>query len=264
MSAETKAGIVTTAAHPEHNRSIKNFALFREMLDNYDPSKVDPTISPSESMTGSNYLWVGAAAAEAIMTAVAASRLTEVTRVLDLPCGHGRVLRHLAKLFPRAQFDACDLDAAGVNFCADRFKANPIYSTEDLTALQFDNSYDIIWIGSLFTHTSAEITAKWLAFLANYLTGTGIIIATFHGRWATKMHKIQPYIDEDSWDEIIEGYHRIGYGLHDYQSSEKHDFIHGSYGLSVAKPKSIVEILETIEGTRIFSYQDGVTTTISQ
>jgi cyclopropane fatty-acyl-phospholipid synthase-like methyltransferase len=89
---------------------------------------VDTVISPKETMGRDNYLWVGASAAEAIIAALAVSRLAEVRRILDLPCGHGRVLRHLVKIFPDAVVDACDLDRDGVDFCAVRFGARPIIS----------------------------------------------------------------------------------------------------------------------------------------
>ena len=36
------------------------FALLQSILRNYDPAKVDPTISPTETMTGDNYMWVSA------------------------------------------------------------------------------------------------------------------------------------------------------------------------------------------------------------
>jgi hypothetical protein len=140
MSAETsdQNRTVTIASHPKANESIKNVALLRKMIADYDPSKVDVQISASETMTGPNYLWVGAVAIEIIISSIGASRLTEVKNVLDLPWGHGRVLRHLVKLFPSAQVDACDLDRGGLEFCAERFGARPIHSREDLTSVGFD------------------------------------------------------------------------------------------------------------------------------
>jgi cyclopropane fatty-acyl-phospholipid synthase-like methyltransferase len=172
------------------NETYKDYTVVRGMLRNYNPGTIDKRISLNETMTGDNYFWVGATAAEAIMAAVMTSRLTDVSRVLDLPCGHGRVLRYLIQLFPDAQFDACDLDNDGVRFCADTFNARPIFSQENLIKVAFDATYDLIWIGSLFTHTSLQVTKQWLAFLAGLLSDNGIIVATFHGRWATRLQKI--------------------------------------------------------------------------
>src|ERR1700733_14940972 len=133
------------------------------MLSSYKPSEVDRRISPGETMGGDNYFSIGESAVDVVVKACMASQLTEVNRVLDMPCGHGRVLRHLVRLFPDAAFDACDLDAAGVDFCAATFGARPILSKEDLASVEFDGNYDLIWVGSLFTHLPYEISRKWLA-----------------------------------------------------------------------------------------------------
>jgi SAM-dependent methyltransferase len=226
------------------------------MLTNYNPDTIDTRMSPNETMKGDNYFWVGATAAEAIMTSVMTSRLADVTRVLDLPCGHGRVLRYLVQLFPDAQFDACDLDNDGVRFCADTFNARPILSQENLIKVAFDATYDLIWIGSLFTHTSLQVTKQWLTFLAGLLSEHGIIVATFHGRWTTRLQKLVPYIDDERWAKIIEDYDATGYGYEDYRKEQSHDFIQGSYGLSVVKPHALVKLLEDIPGTRIYMYQE--------
>jgi SAM-dependent methyltransferase len=240
----------------EHNKSIKSFSLLRKISVNYNPNDVNGVISPSETMVGDNYMWVGASAAEVIMKAIAVSRLTEVCHVLDLPCGHGRVLRHLIKMFPDAEFDACDLDKMGVDFCKDHFNARAIYSEEDLTKVSFSSKYDLIWVGSLFTHTSKDIMRRWLSFLTGLLKEDGIIISTHHGRWSTELHKIVPYIDNNRWSKIISEYEKSGYGYHDYGHNQSHGFIKGSYGLSVAKPTSIVDILERVPNTRILMYQE--------
>src|SRR5258708_6790042 len=103
-------------AMENYNVTKERLELLHMMLRDYGAANVDLTIAPDDSMAGDNYLDVGATAAEIIRTSVAASRLTEVKTVLDLPCGHGRVLRHLVKLFPQAKFDVCDLDTPGMDF----------------------------------------------------------------------------------------------------------------------------------------------------
>lgn len=248
--------LVALSRYQIHNRSIKDFSLVKKTLSHYDPANVDTVISPNDTMMGDNYIWVGASAAEVIITAVAGSRLVHVEHVLDLPCGYGRVLRHLVKLFPDATFDACDVDVPGVNFCVERFGATPVYSQEDLTCVSFDKKYDLIWIGSLFTHTSADITKRWLSFLVSQLSDDGIVVATFHGRNSINLHKIAPYIDELRWKKIKNQYEEVGYGYQDYTDDERHDFIKGSYGVSVARPHTVIKLLEEIQNTRILFYQE--------
>jgi SAM-dependent methyltransferase len=242
---------IAARRNPPNNQDS---TMLRKLLGGYVPSAVDGRISRKETMVGPNYFWVGQSAAEIVVRACMASQLTEVRRVLDLPCGHGRVLRHLVRLFPDAEFDACDLDADGVEFCAEAFGAWPIHSAEDLTSVQFDHKYDLIWVGSLFSHTSHEITRKWLAFLAGLLTDKGIVVATFHGRWVS--HRPVPYIDDERWGRILAEYEEKGYGFQDYAQGMGHHFIAGSYGISVAKPHVILKMLEEIPETRVYMYEE--------
>ena len=66
------------------------------------PPKLPPLSRQKKPWVAITISGVGASAAEAIIAALAAGRLAEVKRVLDLPCGHGRVLRHLVNMFPDA------------------------------------------------------------------------------------------------------------------------------------------------------------------
>src|SRR4051812_24162879 len=95
------------------------------------------TIAPNDWMTDKvkpeNYFIAGRSALKAILVSLEAARVdpASVTRILDLPCGHGRVLRHLRAGFPAAEIAACDIDRDGVDFCARTFGATPIYSRDD-------------------------------------------------------------------------------------------------------------------------------------
>jgi len=55
---------------------------------------------------------------------------SQVTEIPDLPCGHGRVLRHLKTASPTARITACDLKRDGVDFWASQFDATPVYARE--------------------------------------------------------------------------------------------------------------------------------------
>lgn len=233
----------------------KDLSLLKSLL-NYDPSTVSQKMSPSESMPGENYIWVGQSAAECIIAAIATSKLTKVNSVLDMPCGHGRVLRHLVALFPHAYIDACDLDKEGLSFCEEAFGARPIVSQEDLTKVDFGKKYDLIWIGSLFTHLSKDRTAEWLVHLSKYLTDAGIIVATFHGRWTERVNQRMPYTSPEMWAKIAAGYGADGYGYADYARENSHHFIEGSYGFSLSRADTIMNIATSIPGTRIFSYTE--------
>lgn len=234
---------------------MHNFEYIQGLLRNYERTAVDSQISPNDHMNNQYYFEVGKSAVDNIALACLASKVMEVKKVLDIPCGHGRVLRHLVHLFPEAEVHACDIDVDGVDFCAATFGAKPIYSREELTELEFNTQYDLIWIGSLFTHTSQDVTRRWMAYLAKFLSPQGVAVATVHGRWARHVHKVTPYIEEDRWERILDDYSAGGYGYHDYLL-HGHTYISGSYGISLAKPYATIRNVEIIPGTRIYLYRE--------
>ena len=235
---------------------MHNFKLVKEMFKNYESRDLIEVISNNDPMNNQWYFSVGRSAVEVIAAAIMASNIQNVNKALDLACGYGRVLRHIVNLFPEAEFHACDLDKDGVEFCAETFGAIPIYSPEELTDLKFESKYDLIWIGSLFTHINHDFTRRWLSHLSNFLSSQGIIIATFHGRWSQDVHNIVPYIGERKWKKIIKDYLLHGYGYHDYSPDESHNYISGSYGISLAKPHVIIRDLENIPRIRIYLYME--------
>src|SRR5579864_2676123 len=100
-----------------------NHNYISECLDRYKSLPLNRTISKNETMFDKWYWEVGESAVEVIFSALAASFLSNVQNVLDIPCGHGRVLRHLTNLFPEANFTVSDLDKDGIEFCAETFGA---------------------------------------------------------------------------------------------------------------------------------------------
>jgi SAM-dependent methyltransferase len=233
---------------------MHNFDYVQKLLKNYQAATVDSRISPNDSMNNQWYFEVGRSAVDIIALALMASKSQTVNRVLDLPCGHGRVLRHLICLFPGAEFHGCDLDMDGLDFCAKNFGAVPVHSKEELTDVDFGTQYDLMWVGSLFTHTAQEVTKRWTTHLSRFLSPRGIIVATLHGRWCQYVHKAYPYIAEYRWKGILQDYSAKGYGYRDYPEGDAHAFISGSYGVSMAKPHVTIQNLEEIPGIRIYLY----------
>ncbi|MFC5740447.1 class I SAM-dependent methyltransferase [Dyella tabacisoli] len=235
---------------------MASFDLVAQALARYRNSSVDETVSPNDSMFDPGYKRVGISAMNAILLAWQSSDVDEITRVLDIPCGHGRVLRHLVKLFPEAMFDACDLDQDGIAFCAKTFGARPLLSREALTTMQFDTTYDLIWVGSLFTHVSRDIARAWLEHLAKFLSPKGVLVGTTHGRWSEHVYQHYPYISPEGWNTVMEGYRKSGYGYCDYQAKENHAYIEGTYGISMARPHVTIGDIEQIPDTRLLHYSE--------
>jgi SAM-dependent methyltransferase len=112
------------------------FAEGREWISKPDPLVgVSREISSGDEMfTGNDvhYFDVGESALHCIETGLFAAQRSKSTvrKVLDLPCGHGRVMRFRRKAFPNAELTACDLNRDGVEYCAKSFGAVPAVSRE--------------------------------------------------------------------------------------------------------------------------------------
>lgn len=222
----------------------------------YRASAISVTMSPSDTMKDENYFQVGRSAVDCVLIGLSAARVTHVSRVLDLPCGHGRVLRHLKALFPDAQFDACDLDKEGVAFCEKTLGANGVISDPDLTKAALPGNYDLIWVGSLFTHVPRDLAQRWMAHLATLLSRTGIVVATTHGRWCEHAYAKVQYIAKDKWNNVIKNYRAGGYGYASYSREESHDYIDSDYGVSMSRPSITIQDIEAIPSVRIYIYTE--------
>jgi SAM-dependent methyltransferase len=139
-----------------------------------DETVVNRHISPADQMLSGAaldreyYFRCGRSAVERIQTSLATASIPRerVKRILDLPCGHGRVLRYLRAAFPEAEIAACDLLRDGADFCASTFGATPVYSCDEPEAIPLSpGSFDLIWVGSLFTHLDAPLWVRFLAVL---------------------------------------------------------------------------------------------------
>src|SRR4029453_1584213 len=93
------------------------------------------TISPLDGMYvaggEAHYFGVGADALKLVRQAMSLAGKENISSILDLPCGHGRVLRYLKAAFPQASLTACDLDHGCVDFCVATFGARGVYSAAD-------------------------------------------------------------------------------------------------------------------------------------
>lgn len=210
---------------------------------------VNDRMDPADLMfagRADSYHQVGMSAWRCITASLLVAGVPEPRRILDLPCGHGRVLRVLQRGFPGAEFTACDLDRDGVDFCAKEFGAQPVYSTTDLGSLHFDRQFDLVWCGSLVTHLDVKGWFDTFQCFLRALRPGGIAIVTFHGRWVAYLlaqgHRYG--LSEAAVKSVLDAYGRDGFGYADY------DWQPG-YGVSVCSPAWVLRELHTWQGLRV-------------
>jgi SAM-dependent methyltransferase len=220
------------------------------------PPAVKTEISPNDLMYRSNpdgYFPAGMSALAVIERAMAASGTAHVGRILDMGCGHGRVLRALATRFAGAELVACDIDRDGVDYCAEHFGARPVYASTDPSALSLaPDSFDLVWCGSLATHLSFGFWTDHLDRLVELLTGSGVLVFSLHGRFVAhrlRTRSVTYGLDELQIRHVLDGFRLTGFGYVDYQPG-------ADYGLSLTAPSWVCRQLEQRRDLRLIGYEE--------
>lgn len=193
---------------------------------------------------GEHYFSVGLSALRCI------GAIPEPSRVLDMPCGHGRVLRFLRERWPDAEMVSCDLDEDGVAFCAERLGAKPVMSSTDLAGLDLPGDFDLIWCGSLLTHLDAADYAALLSLFREALAPGGRAVVTTHGGLvAERLRSGEDLYQLESADQVLAEYDRTGFGYSDYPFAE-------GYGVSLSSREWLAKAAEQV-GLQLSDFQEA-------
>ncbi|GAB5562854.1 MAG: hypothetical protein SynsKO_45010 [Synoicihabitans sp.] len=198
-----------------------------------------------------SYFEVGRDALELIRLAQVRCQREGLPRILDLPCGHGRVMRWLRAAFPRSEIVGCDLNQDGVDFCAEQFGAIPIYSKKDLTQVEFDAGFDLVWCGSLFTHLPLEKQRATLARLLEWTIEDGMVVMTVQGRFmATQLDRGDAdYADNVDVVGLLQDFEQVGAAYRPYYEEPS-----GEYGLALNSPGNIGKWIQSFPGVIMRAY----------
>lgn len=205
-------------------------------------------ISPRDQMYAgefATYVSVGLSAIECIDEALVSAGSPTVKSILDLPCGHGRVLRLLKSRFPQAAIVACEIDRDCVKFCQEEFDAKPAISRSELENLDLGTTFDLIWCGSLITHFTPTNIKNLLQFSHRHLAPGGVLAFSAHGTYVRdlfKHHNPPLYgVSDDEARKMLREYAETGCGFAAYPDSE-------TYGISLTSRSWLEDQIREIPG----------------
>jgi SAM-dependent methyltransferase len=235
-------------------------------LERY-PDGVIEQVSPRDHMfrVRKRYLRSGQKALDCIRLGMLAAGRTTVASALDLPSGHGRVLRWIKAEFPDARLGAGDIDHDGVDFCAATFGATPVYGHEHPADIEIDAPYELIWCGSLFTHLPPERWDGFLALFERALAPEGLLVFTTHGRRIAERIRdpetARVYLKEPAQrEQVLSAYEREGVGYCDYTFSDEYRealSLPRNYGISLVRPSVVCEMVERRPQLRLVGFTEG-------
>lgn len=207
---------------------------------------VNTAIHPLDAMydgDARHYLSVGLSAIRNIDQALKQRIDAEpVRRILDFPCGYGRVLRCLRAAFPEAEITAAEIQPRALKFCARRFGVRPFASHTALSQLHLDDRFDLIWCGSLLTHIDQTSSLDLLRFFHKHLASGGVCVFTTHGRKCVERlqsGELAYGLAAQDVQQVIQDFEQRGFGYADYPGRK-------GLGTSAVKNEKVAEWAATI------------------
>lgn len=199
-----------------------------------------------------HYLSVGRSAADVVARALQAAGNPPVRSVLDLPCGGGRVTRHLCHLFPDSEIFVSDLNKDKEDYVlgampTKRAEANPEFRNPP------ERQYDLIFVGSLLTHFRASKCRRATDWFISALAPGGVLVLTLHGRRHNNVHLSRTKFISRSrlrWLRAMVGYTLFGFGYAPYPGSP-------DYGLSISTPAWATRLIMRRSDAKIVSFQEA-------
>jgi cyclopropane fatty-acyl-phospholipid synthase-like methyltransferase len=213
-------------------------------------------IDPKDEMFAGNtesYFSVGRSALANVNAALRMVGRDTCSSILDLPCGHGRVMRHFRAAFPNARITACDLNTAGVDYCAATFGATPVHSRKRIHEVTIPGTFDLIWCGSLLTHLEEPLWGQFLSYFTGHLATDGVLLFTTHGRLSVKWirENIHTYgIEPKRLSRLLSDYNSKGFSYAPYPNSP-------DYGISLSSMSWVLDQIQQYANVRVIHLNEA-------
>ena len=130
------------------------------------------------------YVDSGARAAQSVRETIEKSHfsMSGITAILDFGCGCGRVLRHWKPIAQRVQLHGTDYNSELTYWARKTVPFAQIMQNNLAPPLAYaDNTFDLIYALSTFTHWTVELQKRWIREFTRILKPQGFLLLTTHG-----------------------------------------------------------------------------------
>jgi SAM-dependent methyltransferase len=210
-------------------------------------------IHPSDDMfhgSREHYESVGRQMADFVWQAAERSAVKNPT-ILELPCGYGRVTRHIADRFDPKSIHVADIMKPAVDFCAGTFGVtghyvvDPVYQFENIP----DGFFDIAVLGSLVTHLSQINARSVMNHFFSKLKSGGVGVVTTHGEKSRERLGVDDcyQVGDAARHHLLAAYDAGQYGFVNYRAdhsleAKTVDYIGDSYGIAMIPTSWVHEV----------------------
>jgi SAM-dependent methyltransferase len=138
---------------------------------------------PDKRCALAQYMYGGWEAVQVIENIVQAAGKTlgGLRSFLDFACGYGKSTRFLVQSLSPGKVWVSDIYRGAVDFQKASLGVNGFYSATNPDRIKFPQKYEVIYVGSLFSHLPAPRFKAFLSRLYGVLDDDGLIIFSTHG-----------------------------------------------------------------------------------
>lgn len=101
-------------------------------------------------------------------------------KLLDFASGYGRVTRFLAGYYSPEKIHTSDIKAEAVDFQTQHLGVPGFYSSYNPAEVKVNEKYQVIFVGSLFSHLNQDLYFRWLHQLVHMTREDGLLIFSVH------------------------------------------------------------------------------------
>jgi SAM-dependent methyltransferase len=191
--------------------------------------------------------------------------------VLDFGCGVGRQLLQFTRNYPAPSYHACDVHPDYVSFVKQHYPGVEVKQSSFTPPLDYpDDTFDVIYSVSVFSHLSPEDHRRWLEELARVLKLGGYCFLTIEGRTAVRKsmaHEVWRESALQAESELIrQGVRYRKYDDFEWQkkhegrplASRKYSGVGTTYGSTAMSVEHIYKEWESVGGFQVVDVVEGV------
>lgn len=140
-------------------------------------------------------------------------QLQPSAQVLDFACGYGRLLRFLVPALPEHSVYGAEIQTDALQFVKQQFSVPVWPSAYAPDEFSPEQSFDLVWVASLFSHLPDHLFTAWLGRLKDILSERGVLCFSVH-------------------DQLLlpDGQHMPDAGIRFFAASENADLDNRAYG----------------------------------
>lgn len=181
----------------------------------------------------------------------------KVDSILEFGCGGGRLMQYMHKLAPQAQIFGCDILSDAVAECRRKCPWGHFSICQIRPPLDFpDNSFDLVYAYSVFTHLTETSHIAWLKELARVLKPGGIMLLTTKSfEFLRRASLFSPEaIVKYELPEPVEAFIN---SAHDYYYFADNPEM-PEYGLTIIRKEYVIENWPRYSGVDVVDYAEGI------